>query len=170
MVASSTRRSAMATACAGDGRNSDQCLKGRFETTRVEHCRYLAQTTRKSSLAASRPRSEKPASSSYVELHITFNVQAFIRRASGTADKTSCSINPARMAYGDSIVKTGRLEVGAGGGAGGGRGTGAPVTGVSALRAEVREGVGDARAGRRSARAQRTGVPAGCGRPAPDGV
>src|SRR3972149_1524143 len=63
MVASSTRRSAMATAWAGDGRNSAHCRKGRFDTTIVERCRSLAQTTRKSSLAASRPRSEKPASS-----------------------------------------------------------------------------------------------------------
>ena len=47
----------MATACAGDGRNFLQCLNGRFETTMVERSLYLAQTTRKSSLAASRPKS-----------------------------------------------------------------------------------------------------------------
>jgi hypothetical protein len=61
----------MATACAGDGRNSAQLLKGRFDTTIVERTRYLAQTIRKSSLAASRPRSENPASSSHVELNMT---------------------------------------------------------------------------------------------------
>jgi hypothetical protein len=37
MVASSTRRSAMAMACAGDGRNSPQLLKGKFETILWNH-------------------------------------------------------------------------------------------------------------------------------------
>src|SRR6266545_4132903 len=131
----------------------------------------MARPSRRSPGACSRNHSggRRPRSMPSAKARLKQNVQAFIRRASGTADKTSWTKPLARMAYGDSIVKTGRLEVGAGGGAGGGRGTGAPVPGVSALRAEVREGVGDARAGRRSARAQRTGVPAGCGRPAPDG-
>jgi hypothetical protein len=53
----STNRSAIATACAGDGRNSPHCLKGRLVTTMVDRTRVRAHTTRNSSLAASRPRS-----------------------------------------------------------------------------------------------------------------
>src|SRR5712691_6794938 len=51
----------------------------------------------------------------------TFNVQAFIRRASRMADKTSWTKPLARMTYGDSIVGPGRREAGTGGGEGGPR-------------------------------------------------
>jgi hypothetical protein len=43
----------------------------------------------------------------------TFNVQAFIRRASSMADKPVGRNPRARMAYGDSIAARGRLEAGA---------------------------------------------------------
>ena len=56
IVAWPMSRSALATAWASEGRNSPQRLNGRFVTTTVERVRWRAQTTRKRSLAASRPR------------------------------------------------------------------------------------------------------------------
>src|SRR5207302_3524591 len=48
---------------------------------------------------------------------LTFNVQAFIRRASSMTDKTSWTKPLACMAYGDSIVGTAWLEAGTAAGA-----------------------------------------------------
>ena len=61
------------------------------------------------------------------------NVQAFIRRASSMADKTSWTKPLARMTYGDSIVGEARLEAGTGG-CGRCEGSRPPCSGVTALR------------------------------------
>src|SRR3990170_7495711 len=55
----------------------------------------------------------------------TFNIQAFIRRASSMADKTSWTKPLARMAYGDCIAGGRQLK----GGSRGQRPVGAPPTG-----------------------------------------
>ena len=62
------------------------------------------------------------------------NVQAFIRRASRMADKTSWTKPLAPMVYGDSIVGTARLGAGAVGGGDGWRAGRPPGGGVSAVR------------------------------------
>src|SRR3989304_1853682 len=99
----------------------------------------------------------------------TFNVQAFIRRASSMADKTSWTKPRAPMTYGDSIATPARLEAGTVGEAGGGQDRRPPFAGASAPGDGVPDGVGDASPGPRAMRAQRTGVAAGRGGPAPRG-
>src|SRR3972149_6505493 len=99
----------------------------------------------------------------------TFNVQAFIRRASSMADKTSWTKPRAPMTYGDSIATPARLEAGTVGDAGGGQDRRPPFAGASAPGDGVPDGVGDASPGPRAMRAQRTGVAAGGGRPGAGG-
>src|SRR3972149_2085134 len=93
----------------------------------------------------------------------TFNVQAFIRRASSMADKTSWTKPRAPMTYGDSIATPARLEAGTVGDAGGGQDRRPPFAGASAPGDGVPDGVGDASPGPRAMRAQRTGGAAGGG-------
>src|SRR3990172_5706578 len=96
------------------------------------------------------------------------NVQAFIRRASSMADKTSWTKPLARMAYGDSIVKTAWLEARTVGGGGGPRAQRPPPAGARTPREGAPERGRGASPRPRSTRAQSPGGAAGGGPAAPD--